>query len=123
MHRYAGKFVCPGRWGVTKTMKKRRTNKNFSAVGQVLGKVLQQYRPMTDQSLIRVWDLWEETVGASVSENACPAAFKADILLVNVSNSTWLHHLRFLENDLIDKLNMVLGRKQIKHIRFKIGPI
>ena len=104
-------------------MKKRRTNKKFSDIGEVLGKVLQQYRPMTDQSLIRVWDLWEETVGASVSANARPAAFKADVLLVNVSNSTWLHHLRFLEKDLMEKLNMALGRNQIKHIRFKIGTI
>jgi predicted nucleic acid-binding Zn ribbon protein len=104
-------------------MKKRRTNKKFSDIGDVLGKVLQQYRPMTDQSLIRVWDLWEETVGASVSANARPAAFKVDVLLVHVSNSTWLHHLRFLENDLIDKLNRALGRNQIKNIRFKIGPI
>lgn len=104
-------------------MKKRRTNKKFSDIGDVLGKVLQQYRPMTDQSLIRVWDLWEEAVGAGVAENARPAAFKTDELLVHVSNSTWLHHLRFLENDLMDKLNIALGRNQIRTIRFKIGPI
>lgn len=104
-------------------MKKRRTNKKFSDIGEVLGRVLQQYRPMTDQSLIRVWDLWEETVGESVSANARPAAFKADILLVNVSNSTWLHHLRFMENDIMEKLNTALGRNQIKHIRFKIGTV
>lgn len=104
-------------------MKKRRTNKKFSGVGDVLGKVLQQYRPMTDQSLIRVWNLWEETVGASISANARPAAFKTDELLVHVSNSTWLHHLRYLENELIDKLNNALGRKQIRKLRFKIGPI
>lgn len=104
-------------------MKKRRSNKKFSDIGDVLGKVLQQYRPMTDQSLIRVWNLWEETVGTSVSANASPAAFKADELLVHVSNSTWLHHLRYLETELIDKLNKALGRKQIKKLRFKIGPV
>lgn len=104
-------------------MKKRRTNKKFSDIGDVLGKVLQQYRPMTDQSLIRVWDVWDETVGQSVSANASPAAFNADTLLVHVSNSTWLHHLRFLERDLKDKLNRALGGDRIKNIRFKIGSV
>lgn len=104
-------------------MKKRTINKTFTGIGDVLGKVLLQYRPITDQSLIRVWDLWERAVGESVAANAWPAAFKADILLVHVSNSTWLHHLRFMENDLMANLNDALGRDQIKHIRFKIGPI
>lgn len=104
-------------------MKKRRTNKKFSEIGDVLEKVIRLYRPMTDQSLIRVWDLWEAAVGNNVCANARPAAFNADTLLVHVSNSTWLHHLRFLERDLIEKLNSALGGNQIKKIRFKIGPI
>jgi predicted nucleic acid-binding Zn ribbon protein len=104
-------------------MKKRTINKTFTGIGDVLDKVLHQYRPITDQSLIRVWDLWERAVGEGVAANAWPAAFKANILLVHVSNSTWLHHLRFMENDLMANLNDALGRDQIKQIRFKIGPI
>ncbi len=104
-------------------MKKRRTNKKFTGIGDVLGKVLHQYRPITDRSLIQVWELWEQAVGESVAAYASPAAFKTDVLLVHVSNSTWLHHLRFMENELIANLNDALGRPQIKHIRFKIGPI
>jgi predicted nucleic acid-binding Zn ribbon protein len=78
---------------------------------------------MADQSLIRVWDLWEETVGANIAANASPAAFKGDILLVYVSNSTWLHHLRFLESDLIEKLNGALGAERVGKINLKIGPV
>jgi predicted nucleic acid-binding Zn ribbon protein len=78
---------------------------------------------MADQSLIRVWDLWEETVGAHIAANASPAAFKGDILLVYVSSSTWLHHLRFLESDLIEKLNDALGAQRVKKINLKIGPV
>jgi predicted nucleic acid-binding Zn ribbon protein len=104
-------------------MGKRRNNKTFTGIGDVLDKVLHQYRPITDQSLIQVWDLWERAVGESVAANAWPAAFKTDILLVHVSNSTWLHYLRFRENDLIARLNHALDRQQVKRIRFKIGPI
>ena len=104
-------------------MKKRRNNKTFTNLGDVLGKVLHQYRPITDQSLLRVWDLWKAAVGAPIAANASPAAFKGDTLLVHVSNSTWLHHLRFLERDLTAQLNTALGQEQIQKIRFKIGPV
>lgn len=89
----------------------------------MLGKVLNQYRPMTDQSLIRLWDLWEQAVGEGIAANARPAAFKGDILLVHVSSSTWLHHLRYLESEIIDKLNQALGADQVKKIQLKIGPV
>ncbi len=104
-------------------MKKRRNNKTFTNIGDVLGKVLPQYRPMTDPSLLRVWDLWKTAAGDAIAANASPAAFKGRILLVHVSNSTWLHHLRFLEGELIDKLNAALGQDDIQKIQFKIGPV
>ncbi len=104
-------------------MKKRRTNKKFTNIGDVLGRVLHQYRPMTDQSLIRVWDIWKAAVGDAVSANASPAAFRGRTLLVHVSNSTWLHHLRFLEKDLIAKLNEAMGQGEVQKIQFKIGPV
>lgn len=108
---------------IPRNMKKRRANTSFANIGDVLGRVLHRYRPMADQSLIRVWALWEETVGADIAANASPAAFKGDILLVYVSNSTWLHHLRFLESDLIEKLNAALGAERVRKINLKIGPV
>jgi predicted nucleic acid-binding Zn ribbon protein len=104
-------------------MNKRRNNKAFTNLGDVLGKIMPQYRPATDQGLLRVWDLWEQAVGAEIAANACPAAVKGNMLLVHVSNSTWLHHLRFIEQDLTAKLNTVLGRDMIGKIRFKIGEV
>ncbi len=104
-------------------MKKYRPNsKNFVPIGSVLEKVLHQCRPKTNQSLVQIWDLWENAVGAGVAANARPAAFKGDLLLVHVSNSNWLHHLRFLEKDLIDKMNQALGGPFIRTVKFKIGP-
>jgi hypothetical protein len=108
---------------MARNMKKRRTNTSFAKIGDVLGGVLHSYRPMADQSLIRVWDVWEETVGANIAANASPAAFKGDMLLVYVSNSTWLHHLRFLEADLVERLNNALQARRVGKINLKIGPV
>ncbi len=105
-------------------MKKRRQNKNFSNIGDVLNTVLPQYRPMSDPSLLRVWDLWKDAVGDRIAANASPAAFKGKTLLVHVSNSTWLHHLRFMEMDLMAKLNDAMGGQgEVQKLQFKIGPV
>ncbi len=71
--------------------------------------------------MIRIWDLWEGVVGKEISENAKPAAFKGELLLVHVISSTWMHHLHFRKQDIIDKLNIALGKILVKELKFKIG--
>ena len=102
---------------------KRFTSKSFVSIGDVLDKVVQQHRPNTHQALVRLWELWDAAVGPEIAANARPAAFKGDLLLLHVSNSTWLHHLRFLENEMIQKVNQALGGEFVKRIKMKIGTI
>jgi predicted nucleic acid-binding Zn ribbon protein len=104
-------------------MAEHRVNqKKFTPLGQVLDRVVQQYRPQSDQALARVWDVWHAAVGDIIAENAQPAAFKKDILLVHVSSSAWLHHLHFMEKELIAKINQALGESRVRLLKFKIGP-
>ena len=55
--------------------------------------------------------------------NAKPDAFKDGVLLVNVSSSSWIHQLKFLEREMIRNLNKNLETDLITRIRFKIGKI
>ncbi|MEJ2660011.1 MAG: DUF721 domain-containing protein [Desulfobacteraceae bacterium] len=102
---------------------RRYQAKNFTNIGSILDKVLHQYRPKADQELCKVWDLWNITVGPEIAANARPAAFKGRRLLVHVSNSSWLHHLRYMEKELIEKINGALGAERIETIQLKIGPV
>lgn len=102
---------------------KRRPQSQFVPISSVLDNVLKQYRPSVDRSLIHVWDIWETAVGSDIATNARPAAFNNRTLLVHVSNSTWLHHLRFLEKDLVSKLNEILGMNTVSSLKFKIGSV
>ena len=105
-------------------MKRRfKQNKGFTAIGDVVGKVVAQHRPTMDRSMIQVWDVWENAVGKDTAAHAHPAAFKGGLLLVHISNSTWLHHMRFMEKELIRKLNQALGDDRVKSMTFKIGPV
>jgi predicted nucleic acid-binding Zn ribbon protein len=102
---------------------KRFNKRNFTDIASILDKVLHQYRPKTDQEICKIWDIWNRVVGPDIATNARPAAFKGSILLLHVSNSSWLHHLRFMERDLITKINTALGAERIKTIQLKIGPV
>ncbi|MDX2447172.1 MAG: DUF721 domain-containing protein [Desulfobacterales bacterium] len=100
-----------------------REKRSFVHISNVIRDVLKNHRLKMDASLIRVWDIWEEAVGEVIAANTRPAAFKGNLLIVNVTSSSWLQQLRFLKLEIIQKLNHVLGEGAVKDIKFKIGPV
>ena len=102
-------------------MKRNRKNDQFELIGNVIDRVVRNYRKAPDGELSQIWDLWEGVVGEVIAENARPAAFKGKLLLVHVISSPWLQELRFLKEDIIEKLNKAFGRELVKEIKFKIG--
>lgn len=100
-----------------------KKSKNFEHIGTILPKILSTCRPGRDTALSAVWHLWDDAVGEIIAANAQPAAFKKNLLLVHVSNPTWIHQLQFLKKDIIAKLNQSLGEKRIKDLKFKVGPL
>ena len=104
--------------------KKRKSNKEFTHVGRLIGDILNtcgHVRP--DSELTRIWELWDSAIGPMIADNARPAAFKGDILLVHVTSSPWMQQLRFLKTDMIRKINTALGKELIRDIKFKIGSL
>jgi predicted nucleic acid-binding Zn ribbon protein len=104
-------------------MKDEPKQSDFVHIGKVISGVLKQYRTEPDFELKKVWQLWDETVGQAIADNARPAAFKGRLLIVHVNSSTWIHQLQFLKNDLISKLNEALGKPLVEEIKFKIGMV
>ena len=81
------------------------------------------YRTEADFGLKAVWRYWGTAVGETIAQNAQPAAFKCNLLILHVTNSAWIHQLQFLKNDLIAALNAALGQSLLADIKFKIGPL
>ena len=101
---------------------KRKQNKDFSHIGDVIQHIISQSRAARPNSeMLKIWELWDSIVGAPIAENARPAAFKGDILLVNVTSSPWMQQLQFLKKDLIGKINAEFGKPLVGDIKFKIG--
>jgi hypothetical protein len=106
-----------------KNVMKQKKNKNLSHIGTLIGDILDACRNgRPDSEMTRIWALWDKTVGTTISENARPAAFKGQLLIVNVTSSPWMQQLQFLKKDIIQKLNSALGKNLVQEIKFKIGP-
>lgn len=101
----------------------RKMKTAFTPIGEVIETLLQHHRPSLAGAMTAIWEVWASAVGPEIAANARPAAVKGGILLVNVSNSTWRHHLRFLEDEIINKLNAAVGEQRVQRLQFKIGPI
>jgi len=62
--------------------------------------------------------VWDDVVGAKVSENTTPEKVEAGTLYIKASNPTWRQELMFKKDDILKKLNKKLGEKTIKEIKF-----
>jgi len=65
--------------------------------------------------------LWEEAVGGSVAKKTAAISIKGGRLLVVVKDSTWLQELALLKEDIIGRLNSLLGKPTVEDIIFRIG--
>jgi predicted nucleic acid-binding Zn ribbon protein len=99
----------------------RTAAKKFTHIGDILQRTLQTCRRETNEHLVRVGACWLELVGETLGEHSRPAAIKGKLLLVHVNSSVWLHEMRFLKTDLIDKINRLLGQPLVKDIKFKVA--
>ncbi|MFH2058424.1 MAG: DUF721 domain-containing protein [Pseudomonadota bacterium] len=92
-------------------------------ISDILNSVFGKYRPAMDTEMTRIWDIWDQAVGRAIAMNAKPDTFKDGVLMVNVSSSSWIHQLKFLEKEMIININNQLDRILVKQLRFKIGKI
>jgi predicted nucleic acid-binding Zn ribbon protein len=84
---------------------------------------MHQHRPAAADHLARVWDVWTEAVGPSIARHARPGALHGRVLVVHVTNSTWLHQLRFMKADMLARLNQLLETSLVDEIQLKIGTL
>jgi predicted nucleic acid-binding Zn ribbon protein len=66
---------------------------------------------------------WQEIVGSQLARQTEPEFFKDGVLQVRVENSVWLNHLRFLAEELRQKLHKELPSLEIKELRFRQGTL
>jgi predicted nucleic acid-binding Zn ribbon protein len=92
-------------------------------IGDVIQGILKTRGLVANTRLTKIWDIWENAVGAGIASNATPAAFKGRLLIVHAESSAWIQQLHFLKKEMIFKINRAMGEEAVQDIKFKIGPI
>ena len=71
----------------------------------------------------RIWEVWDESVGAAIADHARPAYVKKGLLRVEVTDPIWLQELEFAGENIRQKLNENMGREAVSKIEFRLGPL
>lgn len=104
-------------------MRRRKGSSIPRLLGEILPETLKKkalYLPTKDRPLI---DAWNRAVGSQIGSKAQPDRLRDDVLYVRVATSVWMHELQFMKQDIIVKLNGILGGSPVKQIRFFIGEV
>ncbi|MCK4739305.1 MAG: DUF721 domain-containing protein [Deltaproteobacteria bacterium] len=108
---------------VKKKKKKNKRGDGLKSIAKILGlsfKGLGVKEKVVEHSLASTW---RQAVGEMIAKKTKPGRLIGSTLFVNVLNSSWMNTLLYEKSELIEKLNATLGRKQIKDIVFRTGPV
>ena len=97
--------------------------KKLSPLGRILTRSFKSLGVDLKITQQKVMDQWLEIVGEPIDSISRPRYFKFRTLFVNVSDSMWLHHLVFMEDQIKEKINKFMGRKLVQKIYFKVGEL
>jgi len=100
---------------------KRRKQAEPVRIGAVISDLLVQIEQAYGREALRIWRAWDRVMDTKTATNARPATFKDGCLIIHVSSSPWLHHLRIQQTAIQNLLNDALAADVIKQVRFKIG--
>jgi predicted nucleic acid-binding Zn ribbon protein len=92
-------------------------------VGDSLDRVAASLGVSRATTLNRVFASWAEMVGESVAQHSRPRSLRDQVLVVAVDEPAWATQLRWLEADLLARLEAVLGAGQVTRIEVRVQPV
>ena len=104
-------------------MRKRGKQANLQRLGNVIQGILKKHNILFDSEEQRLLEFWQKAVGPQISVQTRPDRLKRNTLFVKVSSSVWMQQLHILKQEIIEKINKLLGKELIKDIHFSIGEI
>ncbi|NPU86471.1 MAG: DUF721 domain-containing protein [Syntrophaceae bacterium] len=102
---------------------RRKGSPKLEPLGQIIRKVAKREGLPLQAADLRLLTFWDRTVGPQVAAQTYPEDIRRGILQVRVSSSVWMHQLQFLKEDILRKLQGVMGSDSVKGFRFSIGEI
>jgi predicted nucleic acid-binding Zn ribbon protein len=100
---------------------RRRRRSEPEAVSNVLSRWLGRQQIQAELCQYALWTKWDEIAGERLAARTRPTSLRDGQLTLVVASSAWLNELSFLRGELVRRINEVLGREEVKTIRFLAG--
>jgi predicted nucleic acid-binding Zn ribbon protein len=98
-------------------------SKRPERIGAIVARLIDDSRWGKQVKELQALSRWRDIVGLEIARQAQPESLKEGVLVVRVQNSVWLSHLRFLAEELREKLNREIPSAPIRAIRFRLGSV
>jgi hypothetical protein len=102
---------------------RRKSLTRLQRIDEILARALRKRHVPFQLEDRQLRQAWEKAVGPQIASQSRPEHLRREILLVKVANSVWMQQLHFLKEEIIGKVNNVLGKTSVKDIRFVIGQL
>jgi predicted nucleic acid-binding Zn ribbon protein len=98
---------------------KARGSSRTKSVGDAIEELIAQLGIKTKLKEQDAFVVWEEAVGEQIAKVATPTRMLRGALIVSVRSGVWRNELSMRKQELIQRINQLLGGEIVKDIKFQ----
>lgn len=91
-------------------------------VSEVVARLLKTFKKPSADVIVTAFSRWEQVVGAQIAQNCRPVSIDANRLVVTASNSMWANELKWLSEQVLDRLAEVSGAPRLEALVVRVEP-
>ncbi|HOQ88555.1 MAG TPA: DUF721 domain-containing protein [Candidatus Hydrogenedentes bacterium] len=88
----------------------------------ILNRMIQTTELGTTLEKARIWNNWRRVAGEDLAECTAPAALENGLLVVFVTDTSWMDLCLYEKWEMIRRINREAGRLIVSDIRFELAP-
>ena len=89
----------------------------FVPLKSTLGRILRDHN-IKDLEEIKIFSAWKNIAGERMAMRTRPTNISNRILYVEVDDPLWLSQLKYMKQDIIGKINLIIKKDLFKDVRF-----
>jgi len=89
----------------------------FVSLKSTLGRILRNHN-IKDLEEVKIFSAWIDIAGERMAAHTRPTNISNRILYVEVDDPLWLSQLKYMKQDIIDKINLIIKKDLFKDVRF-----
>jgi predicted nucleic acid-binding Zn ribbon protein len=89
----------------------------FVPLKNTLGRILRNHN-IKDLEEVKIFSAWSQIAGEKMAAHTRPTNISNRILYVEVDDPLWLSQLKYMKQEIVDKINIKIKTDLFKDVRF-----